>query len=707
MPSLFSIELFKVPFDNSYKKVFDIDKKVVLLGYDYEKTFHDYVLSVKYESIDISQPTISNIKRYNNNIIFTLKQNYFDIRNFNYISLKYNDKYYFYFITDIVSENDSPVSPSVTITGEWDAWHNHLTDIYFHSVTNSNTIIRAHEDRFIYSDNKYSTTFYRNNNTKTFTEKKLNYDTEKGVYNDEYKMLWLRVTVADEFFTQYNDKLNGTFFKFGTDLTHCTGIRPITNSNFRNVLYIPISIYYKGESVGGVLRQKEIKDTTITPVHYITGLYMHDSGTGTPSDVYMPVSGSGIQLEKLPSINNVLNIMELYNESGITSYYKSVEYTFNAPYTIEFSKDKDNYYADIYAPFVRFNNILSGASSYFGNAIIGMPDKFSDSLQTYTFYSIPQDITVNGNVLKQDFEKMKELFFDFENEKIINCLPIITPITNIYENDSIENEPKLFIYPYKYYSLYYNNSEYILDIPQNKSQYLRYILYTNKKTSQPFIRILSITNEQSNTDKKQINNGNIYLENSGEITYAVDALADYQIRNGAQEKTSVYLNMLNNIIKNGFNVVGVGSAITSGINDLTRIASKYVDLNNTPDNVILSNRGEDDIYIQDNVLIYENTCGDNMLIQEKYKELYIYGYDYVKIDNITNNSRFWFDYKQTQNCKLNNPINLTDKQRIERMFDEGVHMFHINYDENKESVIVNSSMEFNGKNNIERSIATI
>ena len=707
MSSLFSIELFKVPFDNSYKKVFDIDKKVVLLGYDYEKTFHDYVLSINYESIDISQPTISNIKRYNNNIIFTLKQNYFDIRNFNYISLKYNNKYYFYFITSIVSENDNPVNPSVTITGEWDAWHNHLTDIYFHSITNSNTIIRAHEDRFVYSNNKYSTTFYRNNNTKTFTEKELNYDTEKGVYNDEYKMLWLRLTVADEFFTEYNDKLNGTYYKFeDKDPSYCTGIRPITNSNFRNVLYIPISIYYKGESVGGILRQKAFTDTTITPSKYISGEYIYDPTTGSVVKLYVTVNGGSIPLTKLPYINAGLNIMELYNESGMTSYYKSVEFTFNAPYTIEFSKDNNNYYADIYAPFVRFNNIFSGSSSYYGNAIIGMPDKIKDSNYTYTFTKIPVYIN-SGGTLTQDFEKMKELFFDFENEKIINCLPTITPITNIYENDSIKNEPKLFIYPYKYYSLYYNNSEYILDIPQNKSQYLRYILYTNKKTSQPFIRILSITNEQTNTDTKQINNGNIYLKNSGEITYAVDALADYQIRNGAQEKTSVYLNMLNNIIKNGFNVVGVGGAITSGINDLTRIASRYVDLNNTPDNVILSNRGEDDIYIQDNVLIYENTCSDNMLIQEKYKELYVYGYDYVKIDNITNNSRFWFDYKQTQNCKLNNTINLADKQRIEQMFDDGVHMFHINYNENNESVIVNSSMEFNGKNNIERSIATI
>ena len=647
------------------------------------------------------------IKRYNNNIIFTIKDRYFSLRNYNYIALYYDEEYYFYFITNIVSENDNPVNPAVTITGEWDIWHNHLTDMYFNNVINMNTIIRAHEDRFEYSAHTYFTTFYRNNNTKTFTEKVLNYDTEKEVYNDEYKMLWLRVTVADEFFTEYNDKLNGTFYKFGTDLINCTGIRPITNSNFRNVLYIPISIYYKGESVGGVLRQKEIEDTTITPVHYITGLYFHDSGTGSPVKVYMPVSGNAIQLSKLPSINQGLNIMELYNESVITSYYKSDEFTFNAPYTIEFSQNGEEYYADIYAPFVRFKNIFSGASSYYGNAIIGMPDKFSDSLQTYTFNSIPQDITVNGNALKQDFEKMKELFFDFENEKIINCLPTITPITDINRNNKIEKEPKLFIYPYKYYSLYYNNSEYILDIPQNKTQYLRYIIYTNKKTSQPFIRILSRTDVPSKTGIKQINNGNIYLKNSGEITYAIDALTDYQIRNGAQEKTSVYLNMLNNIIKNGFNVVGVGGAITSGINDLTRIASRYVDLNNTPDNVILSNRGEDDIYIQDNVLIYENTCSDNMLIQEKYKEFYIYGYDYVKIDNITNNSRFWFDYKQTQNCKLNNPINLTDKQRIERMFDEGVHMFHINYDKVSDTYIVNTTMEFNGKNNIERSIATI
>lgn len=705
MASLFSIELFKVPFDNSYKKVFDINS--IKGDIRPEKVFHNEILLKTPLHISLQAPTVSNIKRYNNNIIFTIKDHYFSLRNYNYIALYYDEEYYFYFITNIVSENDNPVNPSVTITGEWDIWHNHLTDMYFNNVINMNTIIRAHEDRFEYSNYTYFTTFYRNNNTKTFTEKILNYDTTKNVYNDEYKMLWLRVTVADEFFTQYNDKLNGTFFKFGTDLINCTGIRPITNSNFRNVLYIPISIYYKGESVGGVLRQKEIKDTTITPAHYITGLYMHESGTGTPSKVFIPVSGSGIQLEKLPSINHGLNIMELYNENGITSYYKSVEYTFNAPYTIEFSKNNDNYYADIYAPFVRFNNILSGSSSYFGNAIIGMPDKFRDSTLTYTFSSIPQDITVNGDTLKQDFEKMKELFFDFENEKIINCLPTITPITDININDSIEKEPKLFIYPYKYYSLYYNNSEYILDIPQNKTQYLRYIIYTNKKTSQPFIRILSRTDIPSNTDRKQINNGNIYLKNSGEITYAIDALTDYQIRNGAQEKTSVYLNMLNNIIKNGFNVVGVGGTITSGINDLTRIASRYVDLNNTPDNVILSNRGEDDIYIQDNVLIYENTCSDNMLIQEKYKEFYIYGYDYIKIDNITNNSRFWFDYKQTQNCKLNNPINLADKQRIEQMFDDGVHMFHINYDKVSDSYIVNTTMEFNGKNNIERSIATI
>ena len=706
MASNFSVELLKVPFDNSYKKVFDINS-VQNNSIDYREIFYDAVLSKQGDREQILSPAVSNIKRYNNRIIFTIRNNYFDTRKYNYIVLKYENTYFFYFIIDVISENDNPVNPSTTITGEWDIWHNNLNSIYKDRIINNNTIIRAHEDRFEYSNHTYFTTFYRNNNTKTFTEKVLNYDAEKNVYNDEYKMLWLRVTVADEFFTQYNDKLNGTFFRFGTDLTHCTGIRPITNSNFRNVLYIPISIYYKGESVGGLLRQKEIKDTTITPSHYITGLYLHDSGTGAPSKVYMPVSGSGIQLEKLPSINHGLNIMELYNENGITSYYKSVEYTFNAPYTIEFSKDNNNYYADIYAPFVRFNNILSGSSSYYGNAIIGMPDKFSDTLLTYTFYSIPQDITVNGDTLKQDFEKMKELFFDFENEKIINCLPAITPITDININDSIEKEPKLFIYPYKYYSLYYNNSEYILDIPQNKTQYLRYIIYTNKKTSQPFIRILSRTDVPSKTDIKQINNGNIYLKNSGEITYAIDALTDYQIRNGAQEKTSVYLNMLNNIIKNGFNVVGVGGAITSGINDLTRIASRYVDLNNTPDNVILSNRGEDDIYIQDNVLIYENTCSDNMLIQEKYKEFYIYGYDYVKIDNITNNSRFWFDYKQTQNCKLNNPINLTDKQRIEQMFDEGVHMFHINYDDKSGTYIVNTTMEFNGKNNIERSIATI
>ena len=155
------------------------------------------------------------------------------------------------------------------------------------------------------------------------------------------------------------------------------------------------------------------------------------------------------------------------------------------------------------------------------------------------------------------------------------------------------------------------------------------------------------------------------------------------------------------------NIIGTIKSGVDAIGSPISIMSKHKDLNNTPSTMSNASSGEVDLFYQDRIILYDNYIVDKNIIKEIYQILYIYGYDYKIVEDILTNSRFWFDYKQTQNCKINNPINIADKQRIEQMFDDGVHMFHINYDDKSDTYIVNTSMEFNGKNNIERSIATI
>ena len=67
MASNFSVELFKVPFDNSYKKVFDINS--IKGDIRPEKVFHNEILLKTPLYISLQAPLVSNIKRYNNNII--------------------------------------------------------------------------------------------------------------------------------------------------------------------------------------------------------------------------------------------------------------------------------------------------------------------------------------------------------------------------------------------------------------------------------------------------------------------------------------------------------------------------------------------------------------------------------------------------------------------------------------------------------------
>lgn len=646
MASNFSIELFKVPFDNSYKKVFDINS--IKGDISSETVFHNEILLKTYLHI---VPSVSNIKRYNNNIIFTIRDQYFRIRNYNYIALYYDEKYYFYFITNIVSENDNPVNPSVTITGEWDCWHNHLTDMYYNKVINIENVIQSHKTRNkIGVNGEIKRYFYKQNIDKISTSK-IPYNNEKP------KVLFMKMVVDENFYKLLNVEYNigGTTFLSG-DTGAQTSSTIVT---LKNVLYIPIGVRVD-------IRNNEI----ITNMKFKT----HHNG-------YIYYLNGNVKMPQI-TVEQNFDISELQIKQEYSSYIISAEFTYNSPVKYELTDDGS---IEFYCVGGKGLPIFSG----FG-ATIGLREMLYLTVPTEFMYDGSKRITGSWTISRN----IGNIILS-SNDLLPNNNNIIT---NIYENDNINDEIALYNYPFKYYSLYYNNNEIPIENKYKQSSPTETTIKFDNSTNQTSFKIL--------VDTPQLNNGNIFLKSNGFLTLSKDALQDYLIRNGSQEKTALLMKSLTDL-PNFLSYRTMFKGMTNTFNNLFSVMSKHADLQTTPDAVSLSDRGEDDLYIQDDLIIYINTIKDEDILKDYYKYYYIYGYEYPENIEILDNTRFWFDYKQTQNCKLNNPINLTDKQRIEQMFDDGVHMFHINYDDKSDTYIVNTSMEFNGKNNIERSVATI
>ena len=682
MANLTEIKFFRVPFDNSYKKVFDINS---IEDYGKPKTVF-YNLLGKYASHTIS-PNIINIKRYNNRIIFTVKDSVEKIRPYNYLVMSYNSDKYFYFITDIVSENDNSQIPSTTVTAEWDAWHNNLDNIYDYSnnLVDMNKIIYGHRNIYKDYNGELRQIPYRNTDERMFVEKKevftyknVNTTTDIEIGN-ALKILWLKLTVTDEFFTTYNDKLNsqqsinvsnlqaGEVFDSDSIIK---GIRPITNSNFTNIIYIPYGVFYKGESV-------EAKIINTLP-----------NGTDAIAAKYKPVLNFNVFanvkfnaeqyiIGKIPVSTDIYdNIYRITNKTGMTDYITTIELTYYSPYKYTYTVREAPFDVTIHVltPIVKLTDFFIGNESR-DILTFGYIDSFTvkRNLETTT-YKFNSTVTDINDLNSYYFEFVKNYRIDLRESYMGHG---VSQEVYRYADSGGVIEPQIKLFPYSYYTIYYNGDEYILQVPIKEYSIdpisnlkAEYRIEIHTETSQPFIKIYF--------NDKLLFNGNIFLKNSGLVSYSKDASASYSIRNGAQDITSIALKTIASGVSGGY----VG-AIMSGASGIANLTAKYYDLSKTPDTPQHSTRSEDDIYIQDDIKIYKNTYIDTQIGKEKLKKCYIYGYGFICYDSIFKNNRFWWDYKKTENCMINSLIRNDDKAIIERMFNNGVHMFHINYGNGK------------------------
>lgn len=683
MANLTEIKFFRVPFDNSYKKVFDINS---IEDYGKPKTVF-YNLLGKYSSHTIS-PNIVNIKRYNNRIIFTVKDSTEKIRHYNYLAISYDTDIYFYFITDIVSENDNSQIPSTTVTAEWDAWHNNLNDIYDYSnnLVDMNKIIYGHRNIYKDYNGELRQIPYRNTDERMFVEKNevftyknANTTTDIEIGN-ALKILWLKLTVTDEFFTVYNDELisqqsitvsnlqSGEVFDKDSIIK---GIRPITNSNFTNIIYIPYGVFYKGENV-----EAKIINTLPNGTDAITSKY---KTTIDNINAFANVKFNAEQyiIGKIPVSTDIYdNIYRITNKTGMTDYITTIELTYYSPYKYTYTIREAPFDATIHilTPIVKLTDFFIGNESR-DILTFGYIDSFTVKTgltkNTYKFYSTITDI---NDLNTYYFEFVKNYKIDLRESYMGHGVS-----HEVYRNENSGGiiEPQIKLFPYSYYTIYYNGDEYILQVPikeysieANSNLKAEYRIEIHMETSQPFIKLYF--------NDKPLFNGNIFLKNSGLVSYSKDASASYSIRNGAQDITSIALKTIASGVSGGY----VG-AIMSGASGIAGLTAKYYDLSKTPDAPQHSTRSEDDIYIQDDIKIYKNTYIDTQIGKEKLKKCYIYGYDFICYDSIFKNNRFWWDYKKTENCMINSLIRNDDKTVIERMFNNGVHMFHINYGNGK------------------------
>ena len=544
MANLTEIKFFRVPFDNSYKKVFDINS---IEDNGKPKTIF-YNLLEKYASYTIS-PNIINIKRYNNRIIFTVKDRAEKIRPYNYLAISYDTDIYFYFVTDIVSENDNSQIPSTTVTAEWDAWHNNLNDIYDYSnnLVDMNKIIYGHRNIYKDYNGELRQIPYRNTDERMFTKKDeiFTYNTPDLQPHDIgniVKILWLKLTVTDEFFNVYNKKLKVyqnikvetfpsayTSGKISAD--SMTGIKPITNSNFTNVIYIPYGVFYKGENIKATIKNNSIGDIDQDPK-----CDYYDSGNNRYNTFSFPQQE--YKIDKIPVLQDIYqNIYRITNESGMTDYITTIELTYYSPYRYTYvyydtTKDID---INFYAPIVELKEFFVGNST---RQIItfGYADSFTCTFKgnaeviaadfDYKFSHIYYDNTDNINYYNDIYNSY---YFEFVKNYKIDLRESymghgVSREVYRHEDSGDIIDPQIQLFPYSYYTIYYNGDEYILQVPikeyskeVNSNLKAEYRIEIHMETSQPFIKLYF--------NDKSLFNGNIFLKNSGLVSYSKDASA--------------------------------------------------------------------------------------------------------------------------------------------------------------------------------------
>lgn len=643
-----SVTIYKTPLDNSYSNVVDFINFEGNKKYELSRILNESYSHKSFSVLDRS------IKRVGNTTLIVLPIDYDEGRNYNYMIIEDDSQtLYFYFITNITSENDNHLNPSSSFTLEWDVWNNNIDE--FKHINNN--IERKHYDRFSPIYGSYDeviglSPIYRNNSinlTLNTYYRNVNYGSR---YIPAFFVIYFKDMLTLPAPNVIRDIPNGLTFGLPASIVGVDGLDDavvteqvticdcVNNKYNRKVIYQFAGIFdteeekfIEGFIEGATLEFIRNNDTyRYNPVY--SGLTY--GLVSTPRLV--------IDNEKTPYIDTISLSFNSPFRYTFDEYTKTMSFTDN-PVVVDIANNSI-YSVGEYIPYIICGDL------YFPNADVKSIRYYADNFRSS--YNIERDRIIGYSDILMDNQTFLNVDID-----LIDPISYTPPFTSL-----------ILAYNSKYENLFtpwYNDN---------------ITLKIIKETYQPQLEVYYGTNKTVTPDR-------LFIENSGFFSFGVDSLANYMARSGKLANVRIAENMY----KLGSGIVqmvagaktGSTSTLQGGINKTENSAfgllkenAQLMDAYRTPDEWA-SNSGECDIIYQDRVrLIVEEVDRNNFTYREYMKAVYNEGYEFVSVDSPFRNCRISFDYVKTSNCDLSAlKINQNDIKTLERVFNNGVTKWHI------------------------------
>ena len=302
-----SVTIYKTPLDNSYSNVVDF------INTERHRQDVLFFLFDKSYSHRAFQGIGRSIKRVGNSTLIVLPITYEEGRNYNYMIIEDDlQRLYFYFITNIISENESSTNPSSTFTLEWDVWNNNIEN--FKDI--NNVITKKHYDRVNQIGSSripnFLVQFSNIDIPKSYKEIKL---------GDRYKPLFAAITLSE--------------------------INVIKTFSMANPLPV-LDMEYASSTVNDTKMTRVIISDWVSNRYNKHIIYVLVGMLDSENNRYVSFQTYGAAAEYTGGDNKYYSyvrrfnydpITELYIPNSLTPYINDIQFTFHVPYEYEISTD--------------------------------------------------------------------------------------------------------------------------------------------------------------------------------------------------------------------------------------------------------------------------------------------------------------------------------------------------------------------------------
>lgn len=231
----------------------------------------------------------------------------------------------------------------------------------------------------------------------------------------------------------------------------------------------------------------------------------------------------------------------------------------------------------------------------------------------------------------------------------------------------VRDNGRFFRYPYKYNIIRFNETE-IKQI--NSDTGITIESYGNRNS----IRMTRTTSTGVNRTTHPT-----YLNSNGEYFSSASAKSIYEMSKSKLNEGDIAKSIVG--LSTSLALGSKKSAIKAGVGlatDVIGIGSESAQAEMMPLNVQGDGESMSDIYVQDKVIQYVAEPVNSTALQRLAYNFKIYGYNFDDMEKFNNVYHIIYDFKKTQNS-IFSIANLPDfaKKKLKEIFDNGTHIWHI------------------------------